>query len=52
LRDAEVGVAVKEGVVTLTGTVGSYARNLAARRATERVAGVRAIADDLDAADR
>jgi osmotically-inducible protein OsmY len=47
VNDAEVGVAVKGGVVTLTGKVGSYAQKYAAERVIERVSGVRAIADDL-----
>jgi osmotically-inducible protein OsmY len=44
---AEIGVAANTGVVTLTGQVASYAKKYAAARAAERVAGVRAIADDL-----
>ncbi len=47
LRDAEIGVAVKSGVVTLSGTVKSYAQKLAAHAAAERVSGVKALADDL-----
>jgi osmotically-inducible protein OsmY len=44
---AEIGVAVKDGVVSLNGTVDTYAQKFAAERAVERVAGVRAIADEL-----
>lgn len=44
---AEIGVAAKNGVVTLMGQVDSYARVYAAIRAAERVAGVRALADEL-----
>jgi len=44
---AEVGVEVDDGVVTLTGTVDSYAIKLAAERAAQRVDGVRAVANDL-----
>jgi len=44
---AEIGVAVKDGVVTLTGAVDRDARRLAAICAVERVVGVRAVADDL-----
>ena len=47
IKDAEVGVAVKDGVVTLSGFVDSYAKKLAAERAAENVSGVRAVADDL-----
>jgi osmotically-inducible protein OsmY len=44
---AHIGVAVKDGAVTLTGHVSSYSEKLAAVRAAERVHGVRAIADEL-----
>lgn len=44
---AEIGVAVKDGVVTLSGTVNSFAKKYSAVAAAERVAGVRAIAEDL-----
>lgn len=44
---SEVGVEVDEGVVTLTGTVASYAMKLAAQDAAQRVEGVRAVANDL-----
>jgi osmotically-inducible protein OsmY len=46
--DAEVGVAVRDGVVTLSGYVDSYARKIAAERAVERVGGVRAVAEELE----
>lgn len=46
-RDCEIGVAAKDGVVTLSGEVASYAQKLAAEAAAERVAGVRALAEDL-----
>ena len=42
-----IGVAVKDGAVTLTGHVPSYAAKLAAARAAERVYGVKAVANDL-----
>ena len=48
IREAEIGVAVKDGVVTLSGRVDSFAEKYAAQRAAERVSGVRAIADDLE----
>jgi osmotically-inducible protein OsmY len=44
---AEIGVASKDGVITLSGQVDSYAKKYAAERAAERVAGVKAIAEDL-----
>jgi osmotically-inducible protein OsmY len=43
-----VGVSVKDGVVTLTGHVPSYLEKLAAERAAKRVAGVRAVANEID----
>jgi osmotically-inducible protein OsmY len=45
---AEIGVAAKDGIVTLTGHVRSYWEKVAAERATERVAGVRAVVNDMD----
>jgi osmotically-inducible protein OsmY len=47
VREAEIGVAVKNGVVTLSGFVDTYAQKYAAARAAERIHGVRAVADDL-----
>jgi osmotically-inducible protein OsmY len=44
---SELGVATKDGVVTLSGRVDSYAEKVAASRAAERVGGVKAIADDV-----
>jgi osmotically-inducible protein OsmY len=42
-----VGVAVEDGVATLTGYVESYAAKLAAERAAKRVYGVRGVANEL-----
>jgi osmotically-inducible protein OsmY len=47
LRAAEIGVAVKEGVVTLSGYVDSYVKKLVAERAAARVVGVRAVAEEI-----
>ena len=47
INDAEIGVSVKGGVVTLSGTVESFGQKSAAERAVERVAGVRAVAEEL-----
>ena len=47
IREAEVGVEVDKGVVTLTGTVDSWAKKLAAKEAAHRVLGVRDVADDV-----
>ena len=46
--EARVGVAVNDGVVTLTGHLDTYAEKVAARRAVERVSGVKAIAVEVD----
>ena len=45
---AEIGVAAKAGAVTLSGNVKSYWEKTTAERATLRVSGVRAIANDLE----
>jgi len=47
LDAAEIGVAVSDGVVTLTGHVGSYAEKVEAENAVRRVKGVRAIAQEI-----
>jgi osmotically-inducible protein OsmY len=47
VHDTEVGVEVDQGVVTLTGTVESYAKKLAAQEAAHRVTGVLDVADDI-----
>jgi osmotically-inducible protein OsmY len=44
----DIAVAVKNGVVTLTGFVRSYAHKLAAERATKRVARVVGLANDIE----
>jgi osmotically-inducible protein OsmY len=44
----QIGVTVKDGIVTLTGHLDSYAQKIAAERAVGRVAGVKAIAVELD----
>jgi osmotically-inducible protein OsmY len=43
----EIAVSAKDGVVTLSGSVPSFAEKSAAERAAERVAGVKAVANDL-----
>jgi osmotically-inducible protein OsmY len=47
VTEKEIGVAVKGGVVTLTGSVPSFGAKWVAERAVERVAGVNAVANDL-----
>ena len=44
---AHIGVAAKDGAVTLTGHVSTYSQKWAAVRAAERVFGVKAVADEL-----
>jgi osmotically-inducible protein OsmY len=48
VRSAEIGVGVKDGVVTLMGTVASYSAKLAAEHAAVRVRGVKAISSQLE----
>jgi VCBS repeat-containing protein len=48
VRSNEIGVAVKEGVVTLTGTVESYLARQSAQDAAFRVRGVHAVANELE----
>ncbi len=43
-----IGVAVRGGIVTLTGMVPSYVEKRAAERAAQRVAGVRAVVEKID----
>ena len=44
----DIGIAVKNGVVTLTGFVRSYMQKYHAERDVKRVAGVLAVANDLE----
>ena len=44
----EIGVAVKDGIVTLTGWVDSYLQRLAAEDAARRVHGVKAVVNDIE----
>ena len=48
IRDEDIATAVNDGVVTLAGTVDTYAQRYAAERAVERVKGVQAIVNELD----
>jgi osmotically-inducible protein OsmY len=48
VNPAHIGVTVKDGIVTLTGHVSSFAEKYAAERGAKRVHGVRAIANELD----
>jgi osmotically-inducible protein OsmY len=44
----EIGVAVKDGVVTLMGHVDSYSKRWAAEEAAHRVRGVKAVANEIE----
>jgi osmotically-inducible protein OsmY len=44
----EIGIAVKDGVVTLMGWVDSYPKKWAAEEAAHRVRGVKAVANDIE----
>jgi osmotically-inducible protein OsmY len=48
IDETEIGVVVDKGVVTLTGTVDSYAKKMAAEKAVKAVKGVRAVAEDIE----
>lgn len=47
LHASEIGVAVKDGVVTLTGIVDTFTKKIVAEKAVKKVSGVRAIALDI-----
>jgi osmotically-inducible protein OsmY len=47
LDERRIGVAVSDGIVTLTGEVRSFAEKWNAERAVERVEGVRGVANDI-----
>ena len=51
INETEVGVQIGQGVVTLTGIVGSYAKKLAAEEAAHRVVGVLDVADEIQVKD-
>ena len=48
IQPNEIGVTVRNGVVTLTGFVDSYTKKYAAQEAAHRVRGVRAVANDIE----
>ena len=47
LNSSGIGVAVKNGVVTLSGLVDTFSKKLAAEKAAKKIAGVKAIAEDI-----
>lgn len=48
LHAAEIGVTVKDGVVTLTGTVDNYYKKMEAENAAKNVTGVKAIVEKIE----
>ncbi len=48
LRAAEIGITATDGVITLTGTVDSYARKAEAEEAAKNVGGVKAVVEKID----
>lgn len=44
----DIGVAVEDGIITLSGHVPSYSQKIAVERAVARVAGVRGIAQNIE----
>lgn len=47
LKASTIGVSVKDGIVTLSGNVDSYAQKIDAERIARKVAGVKAIAENI-----
>ncbi|MBY0260288.1 BON domain-containing protein [Methylobacterium sp.] len=45
---AHIGVAVRDGIVTLSGHVATYAEKIAAERILQRVRGVRAVVEEIE----
>src|SRR5437870_12616092 len=48
IQPNEIGVSVKDGVVTLTGWVDSYLKKWSAEDAAHKVTGVKAVANDIE----
>jgi osmotically-inducible protein OsmY len=51
LKSSNIGVSVKNGVVTLSGIVDSFAQKVNAEKAAKKVFGVRAVAEDIQIGD-
>lgn len=47
LNAAQIGVAVKDGIVTLSGQVDAYSKKVLAEKTVKKVSGVKAIAEDI-----
>lgn len=48
INSARIGVAVSNGIVTLSGTVPTYYEKITAEKAAKRVEGVRAVVEEID----
>ncbi len=48
LNPAEIGVTAKDGVVSLTGVVDSYAKKMEAENAAKKVIGVKALIEEIE----
>ncbi len=48
IDETQIGVIVKNGIVTLTGKVFTYANKIAAEEAAKKVKGVKAVAEDIE----
>ncbi len=48
VNESDIGVAVKDGVVTLSGSVPVYAEKAAAEGAAKRTLGVKAVAEEIE----
>lgn len=48
MHAAEIGVTAKDGIVTLTGVVDSYAKKMEAEKAAKKVIGVKALVEKID----
>ncbi|GGK18192.1 ornithine aminotransferase [Yeosuana aromativorans] len=47
IDETQIGVIVKDGIVTLEGTVDSYTKKIAAEKAVKNVYGVKAVVEDI-----
>ncbi|TYC10574.1 BON domain-containing protein [Bizionia gelidisalsuginis] len=48
IDETQIGVVVKDGIVTLSGTVDSYVKKREAEKAAKSVVGVKAVAEDIE----
>jgi len=48
IDETQIGVVVKDGIVTLSGTVDSYVKKREAENAAKSVIGVKAVAEDIE----